>query len=101
VFDPALRRAVEHEPGLDVRSAKATGLADGGRVTGVDLEESRVDGDLVLDAMGRNSHLPRWLGAAGLPSPPSSGSECGLVYFSCHFRIRAGAEMLAFTTLLA
>jgi 2-polyprenyl-6-methoxyphenol hydroxylase-like FAD-dependent oxidoreductase len=102
VFDAALRRAVEREPGLDVRSAKATGLvADGGRVTGVDLEEVSVDGDLVVDAMGRNSHFPRWLRAAGLPSPPSSGSECGLVYFSRHFRIRAGAEMPAFTTLLA
>jgi 2-polyprenyl-6-methoxyphenol hydroxylase-like FAD-dependent oxidoreductase len=92
----------ECEPGLDVRSAKATGLvADGGRVTGVALEEIREDGDLVVDAMGRNTHLPVWLRAAGLPSPPSSGSECGLVYFSRHFRIRAGAEMPAFTTLLA
>jgi flavin-dependent dehydrogenase len=102
VFDAALRRAVEHESGLDVRSAKATGLVvHGGRVTGIDLEGIHVEGDLVVDAMGRNSHLPRWLGAAGFASPPSWGSECGLVYFSRHFRIRAGAEMPAFTTLLA
>ena len=103
VFDAVLRNAVDAEPDLDVRRAKVTGLtADGGRITGVVLDEDEeVACDLLVDSMGRSSHLPRWLAEGGFRTPSEVVADCGLLYFSRHFRVHVGAQMPRFTTLLA
>jgi flavin-dependent dehydrogenase len=88
VFDAALRRAV------DVRPAEATGLLTrSGQVTGVALADGSVPADLVVDAGGRASKVPDWLAAAGMAAPAPLQSDCGLLYYSRHYRIRDGEQM--------
>jgi 2-polyprenyl-6-methoxyphenol hydroxylase-like FAD-dependent oxidoreductase len=88
VFDAALRRAVE------VRAAEATGLVTReGRVTAVALADGTVEAELVVDAGGRASRVPDWLAAEGLPQPPPQQSDCGLLYYSRHYRLRDGLAM--------
>jgi 2-polyprenyl-6-methoxyphenol hydroxylase-like FAD-dependent oxidoreductase len=57
--------------------------------------------DVVVDAMGRTSRVPGWLGEEGLDPAPEHRSECGLVYHSRHFRIREDAGMPPYASLLA
>ena len=88
VFDAALRRAV------DVRPAEVTGLlTDGWQVTGLALADGSVEADLVVDAGGRASRVPDWLAAAGQPPPEPEQSDCGLLYYSRHYRLRDGVPM--------
>lgn len=88
VLDAALRRAVE------VRPAEVTGLLlRDGQVTGVALADGEVQADLVVDAGGRASRAKDWLAAAGRPQPEPELSECGLLYYSRHYRLREGRTM--------
>lgn len=63
------------------------------RVTGVvtDAGES-VDADLVIDAMGRHSPLPRLLAAIGASKPVETKEEHGFVYYSRYFRTADGSQ---------
>lgn len=47
---------------------------------GVAEEDTLLMADLVVDASGRDSHLPRWLDAAGYPTPPVSHINAFLGY---------------------
>lgn len=66
----------------------------GARVVGVRLGREgdapeEFPADLVVDASGRGSRMPRWLSELGYDAPPEERVEVGLTYASGHFR-RAG-----------
>jgi 2-polyprenyl-6-methoxyphenol hydroxylase-like FAD-dependent oxidoreductase len=83
-------------------------LAQAGRVTGVRLQqraagtpEQELRADLVVDASGRGSRLPRWLAALGYAPPPESEVMINLGYASRLYRrapgLLPGAAMLMTT----
>jgi 2-polyprenyl-6-methoxyphenol hydroxylase-like FAD-dependent oxidoreductase len=80
-------------PPLDVLGL----AADGERVTGVQVRVRGTVGngetmaaDLVVDATGRGSHAPTWLGDLGFPRPAESEIEIGLGYTTWEFPRAAG-----------
>lgn len=96
--DWVLRRAAAAEPGVRIcHGVQIEGLVtepgDPPRVTGLRTSAGSFAADLVVDAAGRRSAVARWLDAAGAPSPSSVSAECGLAYFSRHYRIRPGATL--------
>jgi 2-polyprenyl-6-methoxyphenol hydroxylase-like FAD-dependent oxidoreductase len=91
---------------LDIRrGVTVTGLVAGAsaapgvpHVTGVrtaDGEELACD--LVIDAMGRRSELPRWLAALGARPLAEEAEDSGFTYYTRYFRSPAG-ETPAFIT---
>lgn len=96
VFEYALREAVEAKGHVTLRTGtRVVGLlGDRTAVTGVVTDDgTKIAAPLVVDALGRTSPLPRWLSALGAPPLPERRSECGLLYYSRHFRFRDGVEM--------
>lgn len=67
------------------------GTAGVPRVTGVRTGASRWPADLVVDATGRRSALPRMLAAAGARRRPESQDGAGFVYYARHLRSPDGA----------
>lgn len=61
-------------------------VASGGRVRGVHGasagERRELEADLTVDATGRTSKLPQWLGKAGLPEPPEQTIPSGVSYIT-------------------
>jgi 2-polyprenyl-6-methoxyphenol hydroxylase-like FAD-dependent oxidoreductase len=93
-----LASVAEAEPGLDVRrGALVRGLAVGDgdgvpHVAGIRLETGEeLAADLVVDAMGRGSRLPRWLAAAGIAPMHEEAEDSGFLYYSRYFRSPTGA----------
>ena len=86
----ALRSAALAEPRIAVRdNARVDGLVvDGGRVSGVRVDGVPLDATLVVDALGRRTPTPGWLG-----EPPAETSDCGVVYYARYFRRRRGFEL--------
>jgi 2-polyprenyl-6-methoxyphenol hydroxylase-like FAD-dependent oxidoreductase len=102
--DWVLQRAAAAEPRLTVRfGVKVTGLLTasartGGRaphVTGVRTDRGEVAADLVVDATGRRSPVDDWLVQAGARTTATWQAECGIAYFSRHYRVRPGAGLPA------
>ncbi len=102
VFESALRRAVEAEDNVTLEATRRAGalLAEdarqhsGVRVTGVrDGGDREIHAELVVDALGRTSPLRSWLESLGAAPLLERRSECGLLYYSRHFRLRDGVEM--------
>lgn len=61
-------------------------------VTGVvTADGERVEADLVVDASGRNSGLPRLLAAAGAEAPVDEADDSGFVYYGRAFRSPDGS----------
>lgn len=92
-LDWVLQRAVLAQPGVRVRCAvRVIGLltvsGEPPRVTGVRTNHGDLAADLVLDAAGRRSGIDRWLGEIGARPRVSRWAECGLAYFSRHYRLR-------------
>ncbi len=87
--------------------ARVTGLLAGpGRpphVTGVRTSQGDIAADLVIDATGRRSPIDRWLAEIGGQPTATWRAECGLAYFSRHYRLRPGAKLpgAATTRILA
>jgi 2-polyprenyl-6-methoxyphenol hydroxylase-like FAD-dependent oxidoreductase len=46
--------------------------------------------DLVIDAMGRRSELPRWLAALGARPPAEEAEDSGFTYYTRYFRSPTG-----------
>lgn len=95
-FEWALRRCAAEEPGVTIRRpVSVTGLEvrlDGHpTVTGVRTAAGIIAADVVIDASGRRSQLPRWLREVGAKEVRTTSADCGIVYFTRHYRIRAGA----------
>ncbi|MFG1996330.1 FAD-dependent oxidoreductase [Actinoplanes sp. NPDC048988] len=94
LVEHVVRRRVAAIANVEViGSTEVTGLrtaADGSGVTGVWLAQPDrlVDADLVVDAGGRGSRSPVWLGRLGLPTVREETVELGLSSVSRHFRSR-------------
>ena len=96
--DWVLLRAVLAAPGVSLRcGVRVLGLraAPGGppRVTGVRTDQGDHEADLVVDATGRRSPLDRWLGEIGARPTATRWAECGVAYFTRHYRLRPGAAL--------
>jgi 2-polyprenyl-6-methoxyphenol hydroxylase-like FAD-dependent oxidoreductase len=103
-IDWVLQRAAAAEPRVTVRfGVKVTGLltAPGGpsgrppHVTGVRTDCGDQAADLVLDATGRRSPIDDWLRQIGARSTVTWRAECGIAYFSRHYRVRPDADLPA------
>lgn len=92
-----MRRYVERLPGVAIRTGafvRELILSPGAppRVTGVRLEDGEeVLGDLVIDASGHTSQAAEQLAAAGAALPEES-EPAGVIYFTRHYRLKAGFE---------
>ncbi len=102
-FEWVLHHQVQGEPGVTLRDGcevlglEAEPQADGPpRVCGVRIRhdggEEVLAADLVVDASGRRSRLPRWLDAIGAEAPEEASEACGIFYCSRFYRLRPGAE---------
>lgn len=100
VVEAAVARVCAATPGITVRrGVTAAGLvvdgrarADAPHVVGVTTEDGdEIRADLVVDATGRRSPLPRWLEAIGARPPEEQLDDCGLVYYGRTFRSRDGS----------
>lgn len=95
VYEAVMRRFVEREPGIRVRSGSVRGLVASetapNHVAGVRLRDGeQVHGDLIVDAAGRRSTSGRWLGELGLDAPRVDSDPCDLHYYGRHYRLRDG-----------
>jgi 2-polyprenyl-6-methoxyphenol hydroxylase-like FAD-dependent oxidoreductase len=100
--DWVLQRAAAAEPRVEVRcGVKVTGLlaASGppaGRpphVTGVRTDRGDLSADLVIDATGRRSPVDDWLAQIGARASATMWAECGVAYFSRHYRVRQDVKL--------
>ena len=96
--DWVLQRAAVAEPGVTMRyRVRATGLLAGPgqppHVTGVHTDQGDVPADLVVDATGRRSPIDRWLAEAGAQPTATWQAECGVAYYSRHYRLRPAAGL--------
>ena len=95
-FDWVLQRAMVTQPGVTLRrGVAATGLVavpgEPPHITGVRTSEGDLPADLVVDAAGRRSPIDLWLKNVGAHPSASSWAECGVAYFSRHYRLREDA----------
>jgi hypothetical protein len=70
----------------------------GGRppqVTGVRTDHGDVPADLVVDATGARSPIDDWLTQIGARTTATWRAECGIGYFSRHYRVRPGVDLPA------
>jgi 2-polyprenyl-6-methoxyphenol hydroxylase-like FAD-dependent oxidoreductase len=75
--------------GLEPGPAAKPGVTN---VTGVRTESGEViEADLVVDATGRRSPLPRWLADIGVRAPYEELEDCGFTYYGRHFRSDDGS----------
>jgi hypothetical protein len=73
------------------RSERADGPV---RVGGVRTHDgSEIRAELVVDALGRTSPLGSWLTELGTRPMFERRGDCGLLYYSRHFRFRDGVEI--------
>jgi 2-polyprenyl-6-methoxyphenol hydroxylase-like FAD-dependent oxidoreductase len=96
-LEQVFARAAAAEPRLEIRrgvtaSALATRTLGGvPHVTGVRTEPGEeLRADLVVDATGRRSPLPRWLEQSGGAPAQEEAEPSGFVYYTRFFRSRAG-----------
>ncbi|MGW1405689.1 NAD(P)/FAD-dependent oxidoreductase [Streptomyces sp. NPDC002403] len=95
VLEAALHDAVHREPGVDVRLGEAAeGLivdrhGDIPQVTGVRSASQAHHADLVLDAGGRRSPVPRWLSEEGCRDAVVENHRVPIAYFCRWYRLRA------------
>ena len=99
-IDWVLGRAIINQPGVSLRcGVTVTGLTarrdSPPHITGVRTSEGDVQADFVLDTSGGRSPLDHWLKAIEAQPSATSWAECGVAYFSRHYRIREGATLPA------
>lgn len=100
VYEAVLRRAVDREPRVVVRSRDSVvGLlatrrrGRPPRVVGIRTKGGEdFAADVVVDATGRTSQVRRWLAAVGAQGPAERSQACGFFYVTRHYRLRAGAS---------
>ncbi len=101
--DWVLQRIVSHEPRVIVRGGcRTVGLlgrpGDPPRVLGVRTNQGDIRSDLVVDAAGRRSAVDSWLNDLGARTPATRRAECGLAYYTRHYRAHPGAKLPGPTT---
>lgn len=91
--DSVVRGQVLKDPRVSVRPhTKVTALLGSSRrVTGVRLRaadgtDTDLTADLVIDASGRASRTPQWLGELGVPGPAEDRIDSGIAYASRIYR---------------
>jgi 2-polyprenyl-6-methoxyphenol hydroxylase-like FAD-dependent oxidoreductase len=108
VVEAVTARTAESTPGVTIRrGAPVAGLLTGAQagaatphVTGVKLDSGEaIDFDLVVDATGRRSPLPRWLAELGAAPVEEEGHDSGFVYYGRHFRSDDGSLPFMFGPL--
>jgi 2-polyprenyl-6-methoxyphenol hydroxylase-like FAD-dependent oxidoreductase len=97
-LDWVLRRAVADQSGSKARGGvRATGLltwpGSPPRVVGCATTGGDLPADLVVDATGRRSAIDSWLQTAGARRSLTVQAECGLAYYSRHYRFRPDAVL--------
>jgi 2-polyprenyl-6-methoxyphenol hydroxylase-like FAD-dependent oxidoreductase len=97
-IDWVLQRAILVEPGVTLRcGVRVIGLtaapAEPPQVTGVRTDLGNVTADLVVDATGYRSPIDRWLGEIRAQATATRWAECGVAYFSRHYRLRPAVEL--------
>lgn len=91
LLEDGVRRHTLTRPNVTLRQGRAEGLMlSGARVTGVQVADEDLEADLVVDATGRGSRLPAWLGTLGYDAPQQSTVEIGLTYTTRTFTRRPG-----------
>jgi 2-polyprenyl-6-methoxyphenol hydroxylase-like FAD-dependent oxidoreductase len=105
-FDWVLQRAVLDEPFIRFeRGVHVNGLlavnGDPPHVTGVCTDRGNYTADLVVDAAGRRSPIDRWLASIGARPSATWWAECGVAYFSRHYRLRDTADLPGLPTTRA
>lgn len=97
VVEWVLARAAQAEPGVEIHRGVAVEALtarsyDGTpHVTGVRTDRGdELLGDLVVDAGGRRSPLPRLLAAVGARPPLEQAEDSGFIYYTRFFRSRDG-----------
>ncbi|MEU7259727.1 FAD-dependent monooxygenase [Streptomyces rimosus] len=99
LLDWVIRERLRHHPKITIRTGvAATGvLGSADHIRGVRLRDERtghlseITADLVVDATGRGSRMPRWLKALGLPAVREATVDSGLTYVTRIFRAPDGA----------
>jgi 2-polyprenyl-6-methoxyphenol hydroxylase-like FAD-dependent oxidoreductase len=107
-IEQVLGKAAEGEPDLEVRRGTAVkGLtmqigSGAPHVTGVRLDSGEtLHADLVVDAMGRRSPLPRWLSDANIGPMHEESEDSGFIYYGRYFRSADATAPQPFGPLLA
>ena len=97
VLEQVLGGAADAEPGLEIRRGVSvrelllTAYDGTPHVTGVRADSGEeMQADLVVDAMGRRSQLPRWLEEAGSSPIHEEVEDSGFIYYSRYFHSRNG-----------
>jgi flavin-dependent dehydrogenase len=85
IVDWALDRAAQRDELTIVRELAKDLVLDGTRVTGVRTETQTLTADLVVDASGRRSRVPRWLAEHGITTDEKR-SPCGCTYITRAFQ---------------
>ena len=108
VIEQVLGKAAACEPGLEVRRGTVVReltmrVGNGApHVTGVRLDSGEtLNADLVVDAMGRGSQLPRWLSDANIGPLHEESEDSGFIYYGRYFRSADGTTPQPFGPLLA
>ncbi len=96
--DWVLRRAALTAPRVRVHGGTRVAgvVASPGQpphVTGVRTDHGDIAADLVVDATGRRSPIDRWLDEIGAKPPAAWHAECGVAYYSRHYRVRPGLKL--------
>jgi len=91
----ALRDAAFAQEGIEIRAAtRVTRLIhENGAVIGVESSGGTITAHLVVDALGRTSPVPEWLGRAGFDVPVEDSSECSIIYYARYYRVRDGETL--------
>ncbi|GAA2541677.1 FAD-dependent oxidoreductase [Pseudonocardia hydrocarbonoxydans] len=101
LLEAEIRKRVRERPGVRlVARCDALGLAvtpDGRRVCGARILRATdgsagqvLDADLVVDATGRGSRMPRWLADLGVEPPEAEQVRIGVRYATRSFRLARG-----------
>jgi 2-polyprenyl-6-methoxyphenol hydroxylase-like FAD-dependent oxidoreductase len=62
-------------------------------VRGVVTDRAPIEADAIVDATGRRTPVAAWLAGLGARPVSSQAAECGLAYFSRHYRCRSGVPL--------
>jgi 2-polyprenyl-6-methoxyphenol hydroxylase-like FAD-dependent oxidoreductase len=97
VLETAVARVAQATPGVRVRRGVAaigllTTAGDGGipRVVGVRTDRGDIAADLVVDAAGRHTPVPRFVREAGAREPFLAQALSGFTYYTRYYRTRDG-----------
>lgn len=97
LLDWVVREEVTRDAGIEVRTGVSPvelhgspAAVTGVRVTGPGADET-LDADVLVDASGRGSQLPRWLEGIGVPAPEEETVDSGITYATRLYRAPARA----------